>query len=104
MLGLARRVGARKLFESTIEVCRNPEIHSQLEKYYGNVNPIGIRSCYDEVKRLAESLCYEYMRMHFSEKEIARIFNAYGPRMLLNDGRFISKLLVQSINLEGINY
>ena len=102
MLGLARRVGARILFASTSEVYGNPEIHPQSEKYSGNVNPIGIRSCYDEGKRVAESLCYDYMRMHQIEIRIARIFNTYGPRMLLNDGRLISKLLVQSINGEDL--
>ena len=98
MLGLARRVGARILFASTSEVYGNPEVHPQTEKYNGNVNPIGIRSCYNEGKRVAESLCYDYMRMHGIEIRIARIFNTYGPRMLLNDGRLISNLLVQSIN------
>ena len=98
MLGLARRVGARILFASTSEVYGNPEIHPQTEKYNGNVNPIGIRSCYNEGKRVAESLCYDYMRMHGTEIRIARIFNTYGPRMLLNDGRLISNLLVQSIH------
>ena len=98
MLGLARRVGARILFASTSEVYGNPEVHPQTEKYYGNVNPIGIRSCYNEGKRVAESLCYDYMRMHSTEIRIARIFNTYGPRMLLNDGRLISNLLVQSIH------
>ena len=98
MLGLARRVGARILFASTSEVYGNPEIHPQPENYSGNVNPIGIRSCYDEGKRVAESLCYDYMRMHKVEIRIARIFNTYGPRMLLNDGRLISNLLVQSIS------
>jgi len=102
MLGLARRFGARILFASTSEVYGNPEIHPQPEKYNGNVNPIGIRSCYDEGKRVAESLCYDYMRMHKVDIRIARIFNTYGPRMLLNDGRLISKLLVQSINGEDL--
>ena len=102
MLGLARRVGARILFASTSEVYGNPKIHPQPEKYTGNVNPIGIRSCYDEGKRVAESLCYDYMRMHSVEIRIARIFNTYGPRMLLNDGRLISKLLVQSITGEDL--
>ena len=92
MLGLARRVGARILFASTSEVYGNPEIHPQLENYNGNVNPIGIRSCYNEGKRVAESLCYDYMRMHGTEIRIARIFNTYGPRMLLNDGRLISPI------------
>tara|TARA_Y100001968_G_scaffold127769_1_gene116620 strand:+ start:3816 stop:4766 length:951 start_codon:yes stop_codon:yes gene_type:complete len=98
MLGLARRVGARILFASTSEVYGNPKIHPQPENYSGNVNPIGIRSCYNEGKRVAESLCYDYMRMHNTEIRIARIFNTYGPRMLLNDGRLIGQLLVQSIN------
>ena len=102
MLGLARRVGARILFASTSEVYGNPEIHPQPEKYNGNVNPIGIRSCYDEGKRVAESLCFDYMRMHDVEIRIARIFNTYGPRMLLNDGRLISNLLVQSIHGEDL--
>ena len=102
MLGLARRVGARILFASTSEVYGNPEIHPQTEKYNGNVNPIGIRSCYDEGKRVAESLCFDYMRMHDVDIRIARIFNTYGPRMLLNDGRLISNLLVQSIHGEDL--
>ncbi len=98
MLGLARRVGSRILFASTSEVYGNPEKHPQPEDYNGNVNPIGIRSCYNEGKRVAESLCYDYMRMHGIDIRIARIFNTYGPRMLLNDGRLISNLLVQSIH------
>ena len=102
MLGLARRVGARILFASTSEVYGNPEIHPQAETYSGNVNPIGIRSCYNEGKRVAESLCCDYMRMHKIEIRIARIFNTYGPRMLLNDGRLVSKLLVQSIHGEDL--
>ena len=102
MLELARQVGARILFASTSEVYGNPEKHPQSETYNGNVNPIGIRSCYDEGKRVAESLCYDYMRMHDIEIRIARIFNTYGPRMLLNDGRLISNLFVQSINGEDL--
>ncbi|AIQ97766.1 UDP-glucuronic acid decarboxylase family protein [Prochlorococcus sp. MIT 0801] len=97
MLGLARRVGAKILLASTSEVYGDPDIHPQPEYYRGNVNPIGIRSCYDEGKRLAESLCYDYMRMNNTEIRIARIFNTYGPRMLLDDGRLISNFLVQSI-------
>ena len=97
MLGLAKRVGARILFTSTSEVYGDPAIHPQPENYRGNVNPIGIRSCYDEGKRVAESLCFDYMRTHKIEIRIARIFNTYGPRMALNDGRLISNLLVQSI-------
>ena len=102
MLELARQVRARILFASTSEVYGNPEKHPQLETYNGNVNPIGVRSCYDEGKRVAESLCYDYVRMHDIEIRIARIFNTYGPRMLLNDGRLISNLLVQSINGEDL--
>ncbi len=102
MLGLAKRVGARILFSSTSEVYGDPDIHPQTENYRGNVNPIGIRSCYDEGKRVAESLCFDYMRTHRTEIRIARIFNTYGPRMALNDGRLISNLLVQSINGEDL--
>ena len=102
MLELARRVGARILFASTSEVYGNPEIHPQPENYNGNVNPIGIRSCYNEGKRVAESLCYDYVRMHHIDIRIARIFNTYGPRMLLSDGRLISNLLVQSIHGEDL--
>ena len=102
MLGLAKKVGARILFASTSEIYGDPEIHPQSETYNGNVNPIGIRSCYNEGKRVAESLCYDYMRMHDVEIRIARIFNTYGPRMLLNDGRLISNLLVQYMNGEDL--
>ena len=102
MLGLARRVGAKLLLASTSEVYGDPDIHPQPESYRGNVNPIGIRSCYDEGKRLAESLCYDYMRMNKTDIRIARIFNTYGPRMLLDDGRLISNLLVQSIRGEDL--
>tara|TARA_B100000700_G_scaffold147093_1_gene163924 strand:- start:56 stop:1003 length:948 start_codon:yes stop_codon:yes gene_type:complete len=102
MLGLARRVGARILFASTSEVYGDPTTHPQPENYNGNVNPIGIRSCYDEGKRFAESLCFDYMRIHNVQIRIARIFNTYGPRMLLNDGRLISNLLVQSLNGEDL--
>ena len=86
MLGLARRVNARILFASTSEVYGDPEIHPQPEEYKGSVNPIGIRSCYDEGKRIAESLCFDYQRMHQTEIRVARIFNTYGPRMIPNDG------------------
>ena len=102
MLGLARRVGARILFASTSEVYGDPSIHPQPENYRGSVNPIGIRSCYDEGKRVAESLCYDYMRMNNTQIRIARIFNTYGPRMLLDDGRLISNLLLQSIRGEEL--
>ena len=96
MLGLAKRVGARILFASTSEVYGNPEIHPQSEKYNGNVNPIGIRSCYDEGKRVAESLCFDYMRMHDVDIRIARIFNTYGPRMKIDDGRVLPTFIKQA--------
>ena len=102
MLGLARRIGARILLASTSEVYGDPITHPQPENYNGNVNPIGIRSCYNEGKRLAESLCFDYMRIHKLQIRIARIFNTYGPRMLLNDGRLISNLLVQSLHGEDL--
>ncbi len=97
MLGLARRVGARFLLASTSEVYGDPEVHPQPESYRGCVNTIGIRSCYDEGKRIAETLCFDYQRMHGTEIRIARIFNTYGPRMLPNDGRVISNFIVQAL-------
>ncbi|WP_269623082.1 UDP-glucuronic acid decarboxylase family protein [Prochlorococcus marinus] len=97
MLGLARRTKARLLLASTSEVYGDPEIHPQPESYQGSVNPIGIRSCYDEGKRIAESLCFNYLRVHKTEVRIARIFNTYGPRMLPNDGRVISNFICQSL-------
>lgn len=97
MLGLARRVGARLLLASTSEVYGDPEIHPQPETYRGCVNTIGIRSCYDEGKRIAETLCFDYQRMHKTEIRIARIFNTYGPRMLENDGRVVSNFIVQAL-------
>ena len=93
MLGLARRVGARILLASTSEVYGNPEIHPQPESYWGSVNPVGVRSCSDEGKRIAETLCTDYKRMHNLEIRIARIFNTYGPKMALNDGRVLVTLL-----------
>ena len=98
MLGLARRVGARILLASTSEVYGDPKIHPQPEEYKGSVNPIGIRSCYDEGKRIAESLCFDYQRMHNTEIRVARIFNTYGPRMVLDDGRVVSNFIVQALN------
>ena len=98
MLGLARRVEARLLLASSSEVYGNPEVHPQPESYKGCVNTIGIRSCYDEGKRIAETLCNDYMRMNNTQIRIARIFNTYGPRMLQNDGRVISNFITQSIN------
>ena len=98
MLGLARRVGARFLLASTSEVYGDPEVHPQPESYRGSVNTIGIRSCYDEGKRIAETLCFDYKRMHNTEIRVARIFNTYGPRMLPDDGRVVSNFIVQALN------
>mmetsp|Transcript_14834 Transcript_14834/g.28215 ORF Transcript_14834/g.28215 Transcript_14834/m.28215 type:complete len:361 (-) Transcript_14834:322-1404(-) len=97
MLGLAKRCKARFLITSTSEVYGDPEVHPQVEEYWGNVNPIGIRSCYDEGKRIAETLCMEYHRQHDLQIRIARIFNTYGPRMLENDGRVVSNFIVQAL-------
>ena len=98
MLGLARRTEARLLLASSSEVYGNPEVHPQPESYKGCVNTIGIRSCYDEGKRIAETLCNDYRRTNNTQIRIARIFNTYGPRMLPNDGRVISNFIMQSIN------
>ncbi|MBD2308621.1 SDR family oxidoreductase [Chroococcidiopsis sp. FACHB-1243] len=97
MLGLAKRVKARFLLASTSEVYGDPEIHPQTEEYRGNVNPIGIRSCYDEGKRIAETLAFDYHRQNDVDIRVARIFNTYGPRMLENDGRVVSNLVVQAL-------
>ncbi|MBT8039539.1 MAG: SDR family oxidoreductase [Gammaproteobacteria bacterium] len=97
MLGLAKRTGARILQASTSEVYGDPEIHPQTEDYWGNVNPIGIRSCYDEGKRCAETLFFDYRRQHGLPIKVARIFNTYGPRMLPDDGRVISNFIVQAL-------
>ena len=102
MLGLAKRVRARILQASTSEVYGDPEVHPQPESYWGNVNPIGIRSCYDEGKRLAETLMMDYRRQHRVDTRIARIFNTYGPRMLENDGRVISNFIVQALRGEEL--
>lgn len=102
MLGLANRVGARLLLASTSEVYGDPEVHPQPETYRGSVNTIGIRSCYDEGKRIAETLCFDYNRMHKTEIRIARIFNTYGPRMKENDGRVISNFIVQALKGEDL--
>ena len=98
MLGLAKRVGARILFASTSEVYGDPEVHPQPETYKGSVNPIGYRSCYDEGKRIAETLFFDYFRMHKVDISIVRIFNTYGPRMRPDDGRVISNFIVQALN------
>jgi UDP-glucuronate decarboxylase len=97
MLGLAKRVHARILQASTSEVYGDPLVHPQTEDYWGNVNPIGLRSCYDEGKRLAETLMTDYHRQNKVDIRIARIFNTYGPRMLENDGRVVSNFIVQAL-------
>ena len=97
MLGLARRVNARLLLASTSEVYGDPELRPQPESYRGCVNTIGPRACYDEGKRIAETLCFDYQRMHGSEIRVARIFNTYGPRMLADDGRVVSNFIVQAL-------
>ena len=102
MLGLAKRVGARILQASTSEVYGDPIVHPQTEEYWGNVNPIGIRSCYDEGKRCAETLFFDYHRQHRLEIKVMRIFNTYGPRMHPNDGRVVSNFIVQALRGEDI--
>ena len=97
MLGLAKRVKARILQASTSEVYGDPQVHPQTEDYWGHVNPIGIRSCYDEGKRCAETLFMDYRRQHRLEVKIARIFNTYGPRMHPNDGRVVSNFIIQAL-------
>jgi UDP-glucuronate decarboxylase len=100
MLGLAKRVKARILLASTSEVYGDPEVHPQQEDYRGNVNPIGLRSCYDEGKRIAETLMFDYHRQNDVDIRVARIFNTYGPRMFEHDGRVVSNFIVQA--LQGI--
>jgi len=102
MLGLARRVGARLLLASTSEVYGDPEIHPQPESYRGSVNATGIRSCYDEGKRIAETLCFDYHRVHGVEIRVVRIFNTYGPRMHPDDGRVVSNFIVQALRGEPL--
>lgn len=102
MLGLAKRVRARILQASTSEVYGDPVVHPQAEEYWGNVNPIGIRSCYDEGKRVAETLMMDYHRQNGVDIRIIRIFNTYGPRMALNDGRVVSNFIVQALRGEDI--
>ena len=97
MLGLAKRLGARILQASTSEVYGDPSQHPQTEEYWGNVNPVGIRSCYDEGKRCAETLFFDYYRQHELRIKVARIFNTYGPRMHPNDGRVVSNFVVQAL-------
>ena len=95
-------LGARLLLASTSEVYGDPEVHPQPESYRGCVNTIGIRSCYDEGKRIAETLCFDYQRMHNTEIRVMRIFNTYGPRMLPDDGRVVSNFIVQALRGEDI--
>jgi UDP-glucuronate decarboxylase len=102
MLGLAKRVHARILQASTSEVYGDPEIHPQTEDYWGKVNPIGIRSCYDEGKRCAETLFFDYWRQHALEIKVVRIFNTYGPRMHPNDGRVVSNFIIQALKGDDI--
>jgi UDP-glucuronate decarboxylase len=102
MLGLAKRVGARMLLTSTSEVYGDPLEHPQKESYWGNVNPIGVRSCYDEGKRVAETLCFDYHRQEGVDIRIARIFNTYGPRMALEDGRVVSNFVSQALRGEPL--
>ncbi len=102
MLGLARRVGAKILQASTSEVYGDPSVHPQPEEYWGNVNTIGIRSCYDEGKRCAETLFFDYRRQHNLAIKVVRIFNTYGPRMHPNDGRVVSNFVVQALKGEDI--
>ena len=102
MLGLAKRVGARILMASTSEVYGDPKEHPQKESYNGSVNPIGIRSCYDEGKRVAETLCFDYKRMHNVDIRVMRIFNTYGPRMNLKDGRVVSNFIVQALQKNNL--
>lgn len=102
MLGLAKRVKARILQASTSEVYGDPTMHPQKEDYWGHVNPIGLRSCYDEGKRCAETLMFDYYRQHALEIKVARIFNTYGPNMHPNDGRVVSNFIVQALKGEDI--
>lgn len=102
MLGLAKRVRARILQASTSEVYGDPAVHPQQEEYWGNVNPVGIRSCYDEGKRCAETLFFDYYRQHRLEIKVMRIFNTYGPRMHPNDGRVVSTFIVQALQGKDI--
>lgn len=102
MLGLAKRTKARILLASSSEVYGNAKVHPQVENYWGNVNPIGLRSCYDEGKRVAETLMMDYYRQNKVDIKIARIFNTYGPRMAINDGRVISNFIIQALRGEPL--
>lgn len=102
MLGLARRTHCKILQASTSEVYGDPNINPQPESYWGNVNPIGVRSCYDEGKRCAETMCFDYHRHHGVRTKVIRIFNTYGPRMAMNDGRVVSNFVVQALKNDDI--
>jgi UDP-glucuronate decarboxylase len=102
MLGLAKRTGAKILQASTSEIYGDPLVHPQIEEYWGNVNPIGIRSCYDEGKRAAETLFMDYKRKHNVDTKIIRIFNTYGPRMASDDGRVVSNFITQALENKDI--
>jgi len=102
MLGLAKRLKTKILQASTSEIYGNPAVHPQPETYWGSVNPIGVRSCYDEGKRCAETLFFDYHRQHKLKIKVARIFNTYGPRMHLNDGRVVSNFIIQALSGEDI--
>ncbi|MHC4418853.1 MAG: NAD-dependent epimerase/dehydratase family protein, partial [Planctomycetota bacterium] len=102
MLGLAKRVKARILQASTSEVYGDPTVHPQEESYWGNVNPVGLRACYDEGKRCAETLFFDYYRQHNLKIKVARIFNTYGPRMHPNDGRVVSNFIMQALKNQEI--
>jgi UDP-glucuronate decarboxylase len=102
MLGLAKRLKARILQASTSEVYGNPSVHPQPETYWGSVNPIGVRSCYDEGKRCAETLFFDYHRQHRLRIKVARIFNTYGPRMHQHDGRVVSNFIIQALKGDNI--
>jgi UDP-glucuronate decarboxylase len=102
LLGLAKRCGARFVQASTSEVYGDPKEHPQTESYWGNVNPVGIRSCYDEGKRVAETLCFDYHRQHGVDIRVIRIFNTYGPKMAIDDGRVVSNFIVQALRGEDL--
>jgi len=102
MLGLTKRIKAKMLQASTSEVYGDPIIHPQPEEYWGNVNPVGIRSCYDEGKRCAETLCFDYHRQNGVRIKVVRIFNTYGPNMHPNDGRVVSNFIIQALKNENI--
>ena len=102
MLGLAKRLGVKVLQASTSEVYGDPTINPQIEEYWGNVNPIGIRACYDEGKRVAETLLFDYHRQYQVDIKVARIFNTYGPRMQIDDGRVVTNFIVQALRGEAI--